>query len=141
MGTFLGAGLVILMGGTGIQAIKGALARVEEEKKNRERRTRATFGTIAAAIDAKDNYTGGHSDRVGSYFMQGLVMVVIPLWAAAVFVFPPLREVSNWLFILPLLWLEIMIIVEKQIHKKAQRTAMELDELEREHDKKLRKDF
>lgn len=67
MGSFLGIGLVILMGGTGIQAIKDSISRLEEERRSRERRTRSTFSTIAATIDAKDQYTGGHSERVGMY--------------------------------------------------------------------------
>lgn len=71
-----------------------------------------------------------------NYVMQGIAMIVIPLWAIATFVVPDFKSLSNYLFILPLLWLEIMIIVEGIIHKKAQRKAMDLAEMEREHNRK-----
>ena len=63
-------------------------------------------------------------------------MVAIPCWAVAVFVVPGLRALTNYLFILPLLWLEIMILVESYINKKAQRRAIELEDMEREHNKR-----
>ena len=73
-------------------------------------------------------------------FFQGLVMVLIPAWALACIFVPAISSMTSWFFIVPLLWLEIMIIVEKIIHKRAQRTAMDLAEYEKEHDKLLRKD-
>ena len=74
-------------------------------------------------------------------FMQMVIMVAIPIWAIAIFVVPGLAGLANWLFIIPLLWLEIMIIVEKIIHSRAQRTANLLDDYERERVRKQRNNF
>lgn len=43
--------------------------------------TQATFQTIAGTIDAKDEYTGGHSERVGEYAAQ------IATWMAETYSF------------------------------------------------------
>ena len=73
-------------------------------------------------------------------FFQGLMLIAIPAWALASVLIPEIGSMTSWFFIVPLLWLEIMIIVEKIIHTRAQRTAMDLAEYEKEHDKLLRKD-
>ena len=67
LGVFLGLGLMILLGTTAMQTIKDAIARVEDRRLYSEKMTQATFQTIAGTIDAKDEYTGGHSERVGEY--------------------------------------------------------------------------
>lgn len=67
LGVFLGLGLMILLGTTAMQTIKDAIARVEDRRIYSEKMTQATFQTIAGTIDAKDEYTGGHSERVGEY--------------------------------------------------------------------------
>ena len=67
LGAFLGLGLMTLLGTTAIQTIKNAIARVEERRIVSEKMNEATFKTIASTIDAKDEYTGGHSERVGEY--------------------------------------------------------------------------
>ncbi len=67
LGVFLGLGLMILLGTTAMQTIKDAISRVEDRRIYSEKMTQATFQTIAGTIDAKDEYTGGHSERVGEY--------------------------------------------------------------------------
>ncbi|SDA67327.1 HD domain-containing protein [Lachnospiraceae bacterium G11] len=67
LGVFLGLGLMILLATTAMQTIKDAIARVEDRRLYSEKMTQATFQTIAGTIDAKDEYTGGHSERVGEY--------------------------------------------------------------------------
>ena len=76
-----------------------------------------------------------------SDFLQGLMLVAIPVWAIASIFVPAFKDMTSWLFIFPLLWLEIMILVEKVIHKRAQRTAMDLAEYEKERDEKLRRNI
>ena len=65
LGVFLGLGLMILLGTTAMQTIGNAMRRVEDRRLYSEKMTRLTFSTIAGTIDAKDEYTGGHSERVG----------------------------------------------------------------------------
>ena len=65
--------------------------------------------------------------------MKVLAMVIVPIWAVAACVVPEIRSVSTFFFAFPLLWLEIMIIFEKIIQKKAQRTAIQLADMERQH--------
>lgn len=67
LGVFLGLGLMILLATTAMQTIKDAISRVEDRRIYSEKMTQATFQTIAGTIDAKDEYTGGHSERVGEY--------------------------------------------------------------------------
>ncbi|MBO4808805.1 MAG: HD domain-containing protein [Lachnospiraceae bacterium] len=67
LGVFLGLGLMILLGTTAMQTISNVIKRVEDRRLYSEKMTRATFSTIAGTIDAKDEYTGGHSERVGEY--------------------------------------------------------------------------
>ena len=75
------------------------------------------------------------------YFLQGLMLVAIPLWSVALIVFPKLSYVSNYFYVLPLLWLEIMLIVERIVHKRAQRTAMQFADMERDHFRRMRNDL
>ncbi|MBP5298808.1 MAG: HD-GYP domain-containing protein [Lachnospiraceae bacterium] len=67
LGVFLGLGLMILLATTAMQTIKDAISKVEDRRLYSEKMTQATFRTIAGTIDAKDEYTGGHSERVGEY--------------------------------------------------------------------------
>lgn len=81
LGVFLGLGLMILLGTTAMQTIKDAISRVEDRRIYSEKMTQATFQTIAGTIDAKDEYTGGHSERVGEYAAQ------IATWMAETYSF------------------------------------------------------
>ena len=66
-GIFICTGLVMLTVATVIQAIIDQI-RVSRERENKQTRmVVGTIETIAGAIDAKDEYTGGHSERVGHY--------------------------------------------------------------------------
>lgn len=67
MGVFLGVGLLVLLGFTIVQAVIDILRSAEKRRVEAEKNNRITFQTIASTIDAKDKYTGGHSDRVGYY--------------------------------------------------------------------------
>jgi len=71
--------------------------------------------------------------NIGDQF-QAYCMVAIPIWTVAILIW--FRTIANLAFIVPLAWLEIMIIVEKRIHTAAQRRANTLSELEREHKKR-----
>ena len=71
---------------------------------------------------------------------QAVAMVIIPLWSIAVFFIPEVKTIANMIFVGPLLWLEIMILVEKRIHKAAQRRANDIAEEERERINRQRAD-
>ena len=69
VGVHLLIGLMAIMFTTVIQLV---LDTIEESERNEALRTRALINTIetfAGSIDAKDEHTGGHSDRVGEYAM------------------------------------------------------------------------
>ncbi len=76
LGAFLSAGLIILLGATIIQTIVNTLRRTREQLQYSEKMTMMTFRTIASTIDAKDQYTGGHSERVGNYAGQILARMI-----------------------------------------------------------------
>ena len=67
MGFFLGFGLLFLLAFTTVQVVKDIVKNADQRRKQSEKSNRTTFQTIASTIDAKDRYTGGHSDRVGTY--------------------------------------------------------------------------
>ncbi len=66
-GVFLGIGLVILMTATVIQAVTDSVLERNRHEVIQTKMTIGTIETIAGAIDARDEYTGGHSERVGLY--------------------------------------------------------------------------
>jgi len=67
LGTFVCVGLVLLMTFTIVQALYDAKEASAEREKKQLDMLNNTIETIAGSIDAKDEYTGGHSERVGLY--------------------------------------------------------------------------
>ncbi len=67
LGAFIGIGLIVLLVTTILQVVRDSLRKSEERRLYSEKMNRATFRTIAGTIDAKDSYTGGHSERVGEF--------------------------------------------------------------------------
>lgn len=66
-GIWLCLGLLCLLIFTIVQMVTDVLAMFHEKEKIRTDMTVKTIETIAGAIDARDEYTGGHSERVGMY--------------------------------------------------------------------------
>lgn len=66
-GTEISIAIVFLMAATVIQTIYDEIKNYNTREKNYTEMTIKTIETIASAIDAKDEYTGGHSERVGMY--------------------------------------------------------------------------
>ncbi len=66
-GLFICIGLLLLLLCTLIQMVTDVLALLRERERIREEMTNNTIETIAGAIDARDEYTGGHSERVSYY--------------------------------------------------------------------------
>lgn len=66
-GMFLNMGLIILMIFNVSQTISDVKAQFVEREREQLRSLIETIETISNAIDAKDEYTGGHSERVGKY--------------------------------------------------------------------------
>ncbi len=66
-GTEISIALIILMAATVVQTVYDEIQNYENREKNYRAMAINTIETIAGAIDAKDEYTGGHSDRVGMY--------------------------------------------------------------------------
>lgn len=66
-GVYLCIGLVGLLGATLLQALRDVSEDRRKREESRMAMTINTIETIAGAIDARDEYTGGHSERVGLY--------------------------------------------------------------------------
>lgn len=66
-GVFACMGLVVLAVATVIQALLDQMNDAKERQIKQTKMIVNTIETIAGAIDAKDEYTGGHSERVGQY--------------------------------------------------------------------------
>lgn len=66
-GIFVGSGLIVLAVATVVQALIDQMQQAQERHDRQTRMIVNTIETIAGAIDAKDEYTGGHSERVGEY--------------------------------------------------------------------------
>lgn len=67
IGSYLYIGLIILLFATVIQIVLEETRKQKEREERREENVIKTIETIASAIDAKDEYTGGHSERVAEY--------------------------------------------------------------------------
>ncbi|MBQ8970117.1 MAG: HD-GYP domain-containing protein, partial [Lachnospiraceae bacterium] len=66
-GVYLCTGLVIMMAATLAQTLLDQIEAAKERESRQNQMMVNTIETIAGAIDAKDEYTGGHSERVGHY--------------------------------------------------------------------------
>lgn len=66
-GTFACIGLVFLMTFTIVQALVDEAEMAIERERKQFRVLSNAIETVASSIDAKDEYTGGHSERVGEY--------------------------------------------------------------------------
>ncbi len=66
-GIFACSGLVVLAVATVVQALIDQINYARERHNRQTEMIVNTIETIAGAIDAKDEYTGGHSERVGQY--------------------------------------------------------------------------
>ena len=66
-GIYICIGLIALMITTLIQSLMDQLGKVRQREEKQSQVIVNTIETIAGAIDANDEYTGGHSERVGLY--------------------------------------------------------------------------
>lgn len=67
LGIYMNIGLMTLMIATLIQSLIDQTAKVNKRESTQRQVIVNTIETIASAIDANDEYTGGHSERVGRY--------------------------------------------------------------------------
>lgn len=67
LGIYVSIGLFLMFLSTVIQSIADAVAKEKSRRIDQQNRTIETMRTIAGTIDAKDEYTGGHSARVAQY--------------------------------------------------------------------------
>lgn len=66
-GLYVSIGLIILMVATVIQILLDEKNKSDVREKEQTKMIISTIETISSAIDAKDEYTGYHSERVGEY--------------------------------------------------------------------------
>ena len=66
-GVYVGFGLLMMLGCTILQLAVNTLRDMDTRRIQMEKMTQSTFATIAGTLDAKDEYTGEHSARVGQY--------------------------------------------------------------------------
>ena len=69
-GSFMCVGLLALMIATIIQTVRDEAEEYRIRERRQEAMTFSTIETIASSIDAKDEYTGNHSERVGFYAVR-----------------------------------------------------------------------
>ena len=67
LGLYLCIGLVLMLGATILQTMYDIYRKEKESREHIQKATLTTIETIASSIDAKDEYTGGHSERVAYY--------------------------------------------------------------------------
>ncbi len=67
IGAFIIPGLIITVFSTTLQQAKDSIEESEKKRRLQEEATINTIRIIAGAIDARDEYTGGHSSRVAYY--------------------------------------------------------------------------
>lgn len=67
LGLYVSLGLILLFTTTVLQSISDEITRSNQHRIEQTKQTIETMLTIANTIDAKDDYTGGHSVRVAEY--------------------------------------------------------------------------